>query len=50
MTRLDTMGINIYLLFVSIPITPGKWDVVRWDIVWYMNRIVLAFDENRVGI
>ncbi len=50
MTRLNNIGINIYMLFVSIPITPGTWDVVWWDVVWYMNIIESAYDEHRVGI
>ncbi len=50
MTRLDNIGINIYLLFISTPITPGKWNVVWWDVVWYMTRIESAYKEIRVGI
>ncbi len=50
MTRLDNIGINIYLLFVSTPITPGKWNIVWWDVVWYMTRIESAYEEIRVGI
>jgi hypothetical protein len=50
MTRLDNIGIDIYLLFVSISITPGKWDVVWWDGVWYVTRIMSAYEENGVGI
>ncbi len=49
MTRLENIGIKIYLLFVSTPITPDQWDVVWWDVVWYMTRLESAYEENRVG-